>query len=244
MVTNISKDHDLIFLNYGYINDMLNSSTLPLEPEDENNRNFIHLYHQVVSHVDLKGKDVLEISSGHGGGASYISRYLKPRSYTGLDQNSKAIEFCKNRHQVEGLSFVEGDAINIHLEDESIDVVVNVEASHVYPNPQKFFAGVARVLRPGGHFLTTDFRSMDKVQQWKDNLAASGMKIVREVDITQNVVDSMSELHEQRVSMINEFVPRLIGRWFKQFAGVKGSKIYENLRTGKSVYMVFALQKA
>ena len=32
---------------------------------------------------DLRGKDVLEVGSGRGGGASYISRYLQPRADDG-----------------------------------------------------------------------------------------------------------------------------------------------------------------
>ena len=42
---------------------------LPLEPEDEQNRYGIQLYHRTATQADLSGKKVLEVSCGHGGGA-------------------------------------------------------------------------------------------------------------------------------------------------------------------------------
>jgi ubiquinone/menaquinone biosynthesis C-methylase UbiE len=56
------------------------------------------------------------------------------------------------------LDFVRGDAQNLHFPDQSFDAVINVEASHIYPNLERFLGEVARVLRPGGHFLYADFR--------------------------------------------------------------------------------------
>lgn len=128
---------------------------LPLSESDEPNRYCIQLYHQTASQVDLTGKEVLEVSCGAGGGASYIARNLGPASYTGLDLNPASIDLCRAKHRLPGLQFVQGDAQNLPFPDESFDAVVNVEASHQYPDFRGFLAEVARVLRPGGHFLYT-----------------------------------------------------------------------------------------
>ena len=56
---------------------------------------------------------------------------------------------------------MQGDAQNLPFPDESFDAVINVEASHIYPNFERFLGEVARVLRPGGHFLYADFRNRD-----------------------------------------------------------------------------------
>ena len=118
----------------------------------------IQLYHRTATQADLSGKQVLEVSCGHGGGASYLVRTLHPASYTGLDLNPAGIDFCRKRHNLPGLDFVHGDAENLPFADQSFDAVINVEASHVYPHFPRFLAEVARVLRPGGHFLYADFR--------------------------------------------------------------------------------------
>ena len=64
---------------------------LPLAESDEPNRYSIQLYHRVAAQVDLTGKRVLEVSCGHGGGASYVMRTLGPASYTGLDLNPRRL---------------------------------------------------------------------------------------------------------------------------------------------------------
>ena len=66
---------NLRFMNYGYHSPELD---LNLSEEDNIERYPIQLYHFVTSHVDIKGKNVLEVGSGRGGGASYIARYLSP----------------------------------------------------------------------------------------------------------------------------------------------------------------------
>jgi SAM-dependent methyltransferase len=147
-------DEDELFLNFAYEEDP--PMGMPLEPADERNRGCIQLYHATASQVDLNGKKVLEVGCGHGGGASYIKRYLGPASYTGLDLNPTGVAFCRKRHQEPGLDFVQGDAQDLPFPDQSFDAVVNVESANYYPDQAKFFNEVARVLRPGGHFLYTD----------------------------------------------------------------------------------------
>ena len=41
--------------------------------------------------------------------------------------------FCQNRRRVPGLSFRQGDARKLPLEDGLVDAVIDVEASHCYP---------------------------------------------------------------------------------------------------------------
>ena len=130
--TRLLGDDDWLFFNYGYEEDP--PMALPLAASDEPHRFFIQLYHRTATQVDLSGKRVLEVSCGHGGGASYLTRTLHPASYTGLDLNPAGIEFCRKRHNLAGLDFVHGDAENLPFADQSFDAVVNVEASHLYPH--------------------------------------------------------------------------------------------------------------
>ena len=88
----------------------------------------------------------------------YLTRTFQPKSYTALDLNPAGISFCQQRHRVDGLTFVQGDAEHLPFEADTFDAVINVEASHCYPDFPRFLAEVARVLRPGGHFLYADFR--------------------------------------------------------------------------------------
>jgi hypothetical protein len=91
MTRRLGQQDDVQFLNWGYEEDP--PLGLPLDESDEPNRYSIQLYHQCATQADISGKKVLECSSGHGGGASYLTRTLKPASYTGLDFNAAGVEF-------------------------------------------------------------------------------------------------------------------------------------------------------
>ena len=171
----------VLFLNYAFESEP--PVGLPLSPEDEPNRACIQLYHHVASQVDLRGADVLEVSCGHGGGASWIARTMQPASYTGLDLNPTGIAFCRERHRVAGLSFLQGDAQRLPFADGSLDAVINVEASHCYPDFPGFLAEVARVLRPDGHFLYADFRFSDLFAAWDAAIAESAARAA-EAEVT------------------------------------------------------------
>ena len=103
-----TKD-DVVFLNWGYEEDP--PLGLPLTAEDEPNRYCIELYPRfTAAQADLSGKQVLEVSCGHGGGAAYVVPTFHPGSYTGLDFNPDGIAFGQKRHDLPGLDFVHGDA--------------------------------------------------------------------------------------------------------------------------------------
>src|SRR5687768_5309434 len=139
-------DDPVTFLNYGYWPP--EGETLPLKPEDETNRPAIQLYHHVASGWDLAGKDVLEVSCGHGGGASFVKRYHKPASYTGIDQIPGAIAYCRKTHSDLAIDFPTGRAHALEFPASHFDAVLIVEALHCYPPQDSFFQSVQRVLRP------------------------------------------------------------------------------------------------
>ena len=137
------------FMNYGY--NSLNGEERPfLHHEDEINRYCIQLYDRVVRENDLKDKDILEVGSGRGGGASYIARYYSPKTYTGLDISAGIIQFCNTYYNTSGLSFSKGSAENQPFGNEVFDIVINVESARCYGNLNTFFREVSRVLKPGG----------------------------------------------------------------------------------------------
>lgn len=156
---------DVVFLNVGYEEDP--PMAIPLDAADETFRPCIQLYHRVATQVDLEGKTVLEVGCGHGGGASYLTRTLRPASYTGLDLNSAGIDFCRRRHMVPGLDFVQGNAEELPFPDRSFDAVINLESSLFYAHFPRFLSEVARVLGFGGHCLYADLRPSYRVAEWE-----------------------------------------------------------------------------
>ena len=81
-----------------------------------------------------------------------------------------------------------GDAENLPFPDESFDAVLNVEASHAYPHFDRFIAEMARVLRPGGHFLYVDFRGFLEYDEWDAALAGMPLRMVSKREINAEVL--------------------------------------------------------
>ena len=65
------QSEEVIFLNYAFETDP--PMAIQLSSDDEPNRACIQLYHHVGTQVNFSGKNVLEVSCGHGGGASYLT---------------------------------------------------------------------------------------------------------------------------------------------------------------------------
>jgi len=230
------------FMNYGYADDA--SRDIKLEADDEQDRYFIQLYHHVGTGAgDLTGKDVLEVGSGRGGGAYYVSRYLKPRTYTGVDQSLKGVQYCTGNYTVDGLSFVRGDGQALPFPDASFDVVMNVEASGCYDSMEAFLAGVKRVLRPGGYFTIADMRKQEEMPGFTQALKNSGLEMEKELNMVKNVLRAMEEDSERKIALIDEKAPKFMVKHVSDWAGTKGSRRYEAFMDGTFEYWSYVFRK-
>ena len=235
------QDEGVVFLNYAYETDP--PMGIPLSAEDEKNRACVQLYHHVASQADLRGRKVLEISCGHGGGASYVTRTFGPAEYTGLDLNATGIAFCRKRHTVSGLDFIQGDAENLPFVGGSFDAVINVEASHCYPDFPHFLFEVARVLKPDGHFLYADFRFKDSIPAWEKAIAESPLEIETMTDIGPCVIRGLEANSARSQEMLDRKLPGFLHNLGRDFAGVKGSRVYTALLDGNLSYRSYRMVK-
>jgi len=185
----------------------------------------------------------LEVSCGHGGGAAWIARTLRPERYTALDLNPAGIHFCQQRHRVDGLEFVRGDAENLPFAPATFDAVINVEASHCYPRFPRFLAEVARVLRPGGHFLYADFRWRDGLKEWEQALANAPLQIQKSRIINAEVLRGMEINSPRSEELIARRLPKFLHGLGRDFAGTKGSLMHRGLTTGEVSYRSYCLVK-
>jgi ubiquinone/menaquinone biosynthesis C-methylase UbiE len=232
----------VVFLNYAYETDP--PLGIPLSPTDEVDRCCVQLYHHVGSQADLKGKSVLEVSCGHGGGASYLTRTFHPAKYTGLDLNPTGVAFCQERHRIAGLEFVQGDAESLPFGAESFDVVINVEASHCYPDFPLFLDEVARVLKPGGRFLYADFRFRESIPAWEKAIAECSLDNRNPTDIGDEVIRGMEKNSARSQEMLDRKLPKCLHGLGRDFAGVKGSRVYNALVEGELSYRSYGFAKA
>ncbi len=236
---------DWNFMNYGYAL-LANSQQLKLLPEDEQDRYCIQLYHYLLSNTKISQKNVLEVGSGRGGGASYIKRYLKPKSMIGLDLSQNAVDLSNSKHQIKNLSYIQGNAEALPFDDNAFDVVVNVESAHNYGSMISFFKEVKRVLKPNGVFLYADIvYSKNKVAMLDKQLIDSGMQLISSKVITKHIVKAMELDHDRKVEQMKKNIDSITKSMiepFSEFAGLVGSEIYNNFASEKSVYKWHIMQ--
>jgi len=243
LILNYDKDKTVVFLNYGYAGHDDEFKHFKLNPQDEYFKYPIQLYAHVARNHSFPGSHVLEVGSGRGGGASFLTRYFKPETYTAIDINSNTIKFCNKRHKVDGLKFIHGEAENLPFANESFDAVVNVESARCYGNIPKFFSEVKRVLKPGGKFLFADMIKPNDVEQINRQLAETGFTVVEKKDILPNVVNSLKLDSEARKKEIDSRLPKFMRKAFYEFAGVDGSNRFKAFETREIGYWSYTLQK-
>jgi ubiquinone/menaquinone biosynthesis C-methylase UbiE len=240
MQTRMFGTDDVVFLNIGYEEDP--PMALPLAESDEPNRFYIQLYHRTATQADLRSKRVLEVGCGHGGGASYLTRTLGPASYTGLDVNRAAIALCRKRHELPNVDFVHGDAEQLPFPDQSFDAVINVESSGAYPHFSRFLAEVARVLRPGGHFLYTDLRPRRNIAEWEASLLGAPMRMLSHEDINAQVVRGLEKNSTRILDLVGR-MPIGLRRIGREYGGLEGTGFYRAMKSGKYPYRMYCFTK-
>eukprot|EP00331_Platyophrya_macrostoma_P003003 CAMPEP_0176408496 /NCGR_PEP_ID=MMETSP0127-20121128/1984_1 /TAXON_ID=938130 /ORGANISM="Platyophrya macrostoma, Strain WH" /LENGTH=339 /DNA_ID=CAMNT_0017787789 /DNA_START=61 /DNA_END=1080 /DNA_ORIENTATION=- len=238
-------------MNWGYAALTENGHTVQLKPEDENERfstQYSHFVGTVLgSLTSLEGKTLVEISSGRGGALSYYSRYLNPKKCIGIDLSEAQVDFCNKTYAHDPkLVFYHGDAENLskvkQLKGENIDMVINIDSGHCYPNFKRFVQEVAKILAPGGLFLYSDFRPVEHWEETERELATC-FEIVRKENISKNAIHALKLDEARKRKMMQEKMGPILSFYFSKVGGVKGSMGYEGLNSGRTTTMSFVLQK-
>lgn len=236
------KTGKFVFMNYGY-EDEKNLATLRLNVEDEPFRYFIQLYNFVVNEINLEDKNIVEVGCGRGGGGSFLVRYKNPQSYTGIDLSETAINWCKQRLVFANAKWMQGYADALPIANNSVDVVINVESSHCYPSMEKFLSEVKRTLKPNGYFAFCDLRRAAEINKLEQNMTHSGLKILKQVEITPQVLRALDHVSQTREQNIQSVFPPLFRRAVRDFAAIKDTVIYEMLKDGRMKYFFYLMQK-
>jgi hypothetical protein len=109
---------------------------------------------------------------------------------------------------------------------------------------ESFVNEVKRVLKPRGIFSWVDLRGADDVDALEAVFENSGLTVIKEEVITENVLKALDGITDRKEKAISQFVPGFIRSAFSDFAGVKGSRIYNGFTNGRLVYLSKVLQKS
>jgi SAM-dependent methyltransferase len=228
------------FLNFGYVpND--NPSFAPVAVDVKLGRNPVRLVLEVIGDCPLQPHHrVLDVGCGRGGTVWVLRNLLAVGPIRAIDLAPRAIAFCRAEHRFPDTEFHVGDAEALPFADASFDVVTNIESSHCYPRVERFYAEVARVLRPGGWLLYTDLFVADEIDARLAALAAAGLVLEHRRDITSNVLlscDETAAIHARAFAQTND------RELMADFLGAPNSVLYEALKNGTQRYLVVRCRK-
>ena len=198
------------------------------------------LYDRVAGAADLRGKEVLEIGCGRGGGTAHVFAAHGAASMVGVDLTPEAIRRSEADHARPGLRFEVADAERLPFADASFDAVLNVESCHCYPDVPRFLREAHRVLRPGDRLLEA---RVPDVEDFRRQVAASPFELVEEEDITPNVTRALELDSPRRRAIVEQRVPRLLQSQALLFAAVEGTALHDACRNGDMTYLRMVLRK-
>uniref|UniRef100_A0A7S4G0T2 Methyltransferase type 11 domain-containing protein n=1 Tax=Eutreptiella gymnastica TaxID=73025 RepID=A0A7S4G0T2_9EUGL len=203
----------------------------------------LQMYDYITRDVDVKGKRMVEVGCGRGGGAYYVASSRKPLRYSALDFSPQNLKLARARFSnVQCLEFKESNAMDLPFDANSIDLVLNVESSHCYPDIARFYSEVHRILCPGGFFLYADLYSPDKVPGLQQKIQDAGFTIVKQEDMTVNVALAIRRYGASMVEIIDDdygpYIRRFARKWMGDYEA--NAQYFEKRET---VYFLMVLQK-
>lgn len=109
-----------------------------------------------LKHLDIKPDDIV-LDVGCGGGININRMAEKAKKVYGVDYS---IESVKLSREVNGdligqgkVEVLEGDVQSLPFEDNTFDIITAFETVYFWPNIEKSFGEVKRVLKTGGTFM-------------------------------------------------------------------------------------------
>lgn len=92
----------------------------------------------------------LDVGCGSGAFSSLVLERCAPKSLLGIDPSEAQVAFARDRGLGPTAVFERGDAANIELPDQCVDIAVAALVLHFMPDPALGVREMARVVRPGG----------------------------------------------------------------------------------------------
>ena len=109
-----------------------------------------------LKHLDVKQDDIV-LDIGCGGGININRMAQNAKKVYGIDYSIESVKLSRevNReYESQGkVEILEGNVESLPFNDDTFDIVTAFETVYFWPNIEKSFGEVKRVLKPGGIFM-------------------------------------------------------------------------------------------
>lgn len=97
-------------------------------------------------------QSVMDLGCGTGYSSNELSLRLSSEAYFGLDLSKDMLAYARSKHQAENRHWLAGDAENLPVSSNSMDLIFSSLAIQWCADLPKMFGEIFRVLKPGGVF--------------------------------------------------------------------------------------------
>lgn len=228
--------YDKAFLNWGLWDKKIHNEYLGLNfnfatlcpAQDIYSQLLLYYLIRPLIQINFRDKRLLDIGCGNGIGLKLGSELLRTEYALGVDLVNKLVSNANhNFYKNNKINYIQSDAENLALENESFDIITNLESSHLYPKIGDFFVEVERVLAPGGYFCYADIHVTNKKQS--ERLEAfiktrKNLKIIEKNNITKMVQASIYQRLIVNESLLYENAKTIFGsekeKLFNEFSAL------------------------
>lgn len=239
--------------NYGYA--VINQdgkliSDIPVEFEDEVLP--IQLYHYLATSFEKKKHlakmNVLELECQRGGGIDYIARNLKAKRCVGVTSSGSKAKFCQRRYDTPKLEFYNQTMSKVlenkDLTNENFDLIINIEgrSRFGFDTFKEIVEVTAQLLKSGGTFVIADYGTRSEIDSMRQELEASGLKIIKEEDLSLNIQHGFKLEQKKKQNILNTTLLDLIRALLWKLRIRERNKLETSLQNGGS-YLAFMLKK-
>ncbi|CDW73059.1 UNKNOWN [Stylonychia lemnae] len=208
--------------------------------------------HAVLMHAnisDLRGKTLMDVSCGRGGGLRHLIEEFNPSIAYGVDISQESLNFSEkligSQHKTK-IEYIQADAEKLmsvqQLSESSVDVLINIQSSHCYDDLRKFFEGVKYLLKEDGVFIYADFRQTDQYQII-DSLINENFDVLKYEDIRRNVFHAMQLQSQFKTEQILQESSWYLQLFLPFYLGLEGTKMYRDFEKGNKTYYLYTLRK-
>ncbi|VBB27300.1 unnamed protein product [Acanthocheilonema viteae] len=199
----------------------------------------IALYEKTLSlcpkYPNFEGLRLLEVGCGQGGGIEWILRAHSFAIVNGVDPN--ILDSFSGK-------IVKGNAEKLPFVNDSFDIIINIESSHLYGNCQQFFLECSRVLCENGFLCWADLRYTHQLKITMIQAQKSGLHLIRTDDITEQVLQGIQSTSSRYDAMLQNapYFIRLFQNSIRTTYCAPGTRSYERFLKREKITSSFAFR--
>lgn len=115
--------------------------------------------------------EIAELGCGNGRDAGELLKKYPSSKLTAVDYSPLSVEKTKKNNaemiQADRMTVIEGDVSDLKLEAGKFDLATAFETIYFWPELEKCFGQVAKILKAGGYFMiVSESDGEDKITQW------------------------------------------------------------------------------